>query len=635
MMYFKPPQNNLTNPFYHPLNENLNEQKFTKARVMFKNASDARRDMRVAKETGLYQSATEKPSGRGRVYEITFKSEGQFRRFMSQFEVDLMEYPLKEGFKEPKKVNYKGGTALPSTMAKGRKPVVISTPRGYIVQTYDKKRDIFSQEGPAYKTKAEAEKAAKLLEDVQIDEAVKTKVEKTSQGFQVMVFSPKVKKFIPQGSPHKTKAEAEKDAKMFEDVQLDETNFRFPQPGEYYGDLGKSITDDPYYTMSKAELKKRSDEVDRKFAAVMRKHKRTKVGEVLDLLDKDGGTKLYKDSDIKQISKYLTKFKDNVRKVAHEMLIIVMEGDDYLAKKRIPVKEDVQLDESRKRIGIKTIKFAKILGLSKAAKEVFASAINTTQTDGVPGMDAPLATTDNLQKFNDGDYVGALVYLRKNLSKLPSGGRRYAKEILDALGDEITEMSEDVQLDEVTGETKVMAKGDQNQYERISRALTAAKKAGKIKGYEGAHYNYKTKVLTLIFDSKAHKPASERRKVAKMIKDFGLEFSHSVEEGFASDAQRRAAFASGYKAKGKKKKNEEEEVEEGLRQAMSGPKETSAQKQKRQEKDNFDLYKKRQARIAALRGDRSSRKLTKKQEKDYMMRVNLDQIKALDGKKKR
>jgi hypothetical protein len=72
--------------------------------------------------------------------------------------------------------------------------------------------------------------------------------------------------------------------------------------------------------------------------------------------------------------------------------------------------------------------------------------------------------------------------------------------------------------------------------------------------------NIRTKVLTLIFDTKAHKPASQRRKVAKMIKDFGLEFSHSVEEGFASDAQRRAAFASGYKAKGKKKK-EGEEVE--------------------------------------------------------------------------
>ena len=33
--------------------------------------------------------------------------------------------------------------------------------------------------------------------------------------------------------------------------RLRETNFRFPQPGEYYGDLGKSISDDPYYTMSR------------------------------------------------------------------------------------------------------------------------------------------------------------------------------------------------------------------------------------------------------------------------------------------------------------------------------------------------------------------------------------------------
>ena len=78
-------------------------------------------------------------------------------------------------------------------------------------------------------------------------------------------------------------------------------------------------------------------------------------------------------------------------------------------------------------------------------------------------------------------------------------------------------------------------------------------------------------------------------------------------------------------------------VDEGLRQAMSSPKETSAQKRKRQEKDNFDLYKKRQARISALRGDRSSRQLTPKQQKDYEKRVNLDQLKALDpgGKRKK
>jgi hypothetical protein len=189
-------------------------------------------------------------------------------------------------------------------------------------------------------------------------------------------------------------------------------------------------------------------------------------------------------------------------------------------------------------------------------------------------------------------------------------------------------MKEDVQLDEATpGDTRVVTKGDQNQYERISRALTAAKKAGKIAGYEGTVFNRSKGEVTLIFDSKAHKPASERRKVAKMIKDFGLEFDHSIEEGFASDAQRRAAFASGYKAKGKKK---EEEVEEGLRQAMSGPRETESQKQKRMEKDNFDLYKKRQKRRAGMRGEKLGRKLTPKQEKDYKQRVNLDQIKAFE-----
>ena len=126
--------------------------------------------------------------------------------------------------------------------------------------------------------------------------------------------------------------------------QLRETNFRFPQPGEDYGDLTKSISDDPYYTMSKAELRKRSRDIERKFASVMRKHRGTKVGEVLDLLAKDGERKVHEDSDIKLIKRYLTKFKDNVRKVAHQMMIDFMEGDDYLAKKRIPVREDVQLE---------------------------------------------------------------------------------------------------------------------------------------------------------------------------------------------------------------------------------------------------------------------------------------------------
>ena len=130
-----------------------------------------------------------------------------------------------------------------------------------------------------------------------------------------------------------------------EDVQLDETNFRFPQPGEDYGELAMSINDPDSLSgsgMSLAQGKKKSAEIQRKFEVLMRKHKRTKVGEVLDLLAKDGKILVHEDSDIKLIKRYLTKHKDNVRKVAHQMMIDLMQGDDYLAKKRIPVRDNVE-----------------------------------------------------------------------------------------------------------------------------------------------------------------------------------------------------------------------------------------------------------------------------------------------------
>ena len=44
--------------------------------------------------------------------------------------------------------------------------------------------------------------------------------------------------------------------------------------------------------------------------------------------------------------------------------------------------------------------------------------------------------------------------------------------------------------------------------------------------------------------------------------DLLTEVRNVEKEGFASDAQRRAAFASGYKAKGKKGKKEETELDE-------------------------------------------------------------------------
>ena len=129
-------------------------------------------------------------------------------------------------------------------------------------------------------------------------------------------------------------------------------------------------------------------------------------------------------------------------------------------------------------------------------------------------------------------------------------------------------------------------------------------------GLEGPFRNRKTSLI-YYYDKKAGKYYDPQSDMYLDVRDV----MDSVEEGLRQDLKQL-------------KKNE------GLRQAMSGPKETPAQKRKRKEKDNFDLYKKRQKRIAALRGDKSSRKLSPGQEKHYRQTVNLKQIKALSGVKK-
>ena len=50
-----------------------------------------------------------------------------------------------------------------------------------------------------------------------LDEVTKkTKVVKSKDGWQVFVFSNKLKSFIPQGQPWATKVQADKDAKKFQ-----------------------------------------------------------------------------------------------------------------------------------------------------------------------------------------------------------------------------------------------------------------------------------------------------------------------------------------------------------------------------------------------------------------------------------
>ena len=58
---------------------------------------------------------------------------------------------------------------------------------------------------------ADLEEVTKLHSDTH-------KIKKTKYGYQLFIYSPSTGKFIAQGPPHKTKREAEKDAKKFESV---------------------------------------------------------------------------------------------------------------------------------------------------------------------------------------------------------------------------------------------------------------------------------------------------------------------------------------------------------------------------------------------------------------------------------
>ena len=539
-MYFKPPQNNGANPFYHPLNK-VNEEvktidkkkakdiydklkKGSEIEVDFGNAITRGGKPITLKVTSGHRVVgasrvgriilVDKENPRGMKYKL-FDRNGSVSLAQSDMGTVLRDMKIvKEGVEEideEKKLDSRGlGVTRQSGLGKKKKTKKVKgkpSPPGEAERMSKR-----ANPNSTYRYEdTEVDESRDDFDYLDIEAAMQDakleapKVVKTRRGYQVMVFSRKLKKHIPQGPPHRSKAAAEKDAKMFEDVQLDE----------------KVMT----FTFRKTE-------------------------------------------DARE-------FESKAFSLANSTDIMMMPG----GKTGVEVSTMGPKDDKR------------------------------------------------------------LISLAKKM-----GGR-------------VHKIVEDVQLDEERGtKIKVMVKGDENVYERMTRALMYA----RLPGYEGATFNKRKGMTTYAFDAKKHTSAV-RKKFAKIIETHNGEFVQSIEEGFASDAQRRAAFASGYKAKGKKKKNEEEEVDEadinlpnkpknairkpkvdskptmkeGLRQAMTPPAETSSQKRKRQEKDNFDLYKKRQARIAALRGDRSSRKLTKKQEKDYMMRVNLDQIKALTGKKKK
>ena len=85
-----------------------------------------------------------------------------------------------------------------------------------------------------------------------------------------------------------------------------------------------------------------------------------------------------------------------------------------------------------------------------------------------------------------------------------------------------------------------------------------------------------------------------------------LEEVRNIEEGFASDAQRRAAFASGYKEKGKKKK---EDIDEGMKYThVAVDKEGLVIGFASDEKDAKDMAKRNDGKVVKLKKPMSDKK---------------------------
>ena len=216
-------------------------------------------------------------------------------------------------------------------------------------------------------------------------------------------------------------------------------------------------------------------------------------------------------------------------------------------------EESVEIEEKR---DMTKVVGRRVPQLSSDARDVLAHAINMSR-EGVPGLDVPLATGKNAGKFNDGILISALTFLRNNSSKMTPMGKKYAKEVIKVLG-------ESVEIDEATVDTSHY-RSDHGRSPRQNETggwSFSDKKFGKEFYMSPNKMPYK--------DAKV-----EAEKIAKkkgfskiyLAASYDPQLDETV-EGFASDAQRRAAFASGYKAKGKKGKKEEVEVDEASEKQM-------------------------------------------------------------------
>ena len=191
----------------------------------------------------------------------------------------------------------------------------------------------------------------------------------------------------------------------------------------------------------------------------------------------------------------------------------------FIAKYNVDaMNEGVELDEAK----------SPVKSLSKEAKSVLAMAINRTTLPK-----SVMAHPNNLDYFTSDTIDAAIKFLDKNSKKLTPAGRHAAREIVKAMKESVEERSLHPDLMKVV-KTK-------EGYQLMMYSPSAGKFVAQ------------------------GKPQPTEKKAEKSAMMFA---SVDVEEGFSSDAQRRAAFASGYKAKGKKGKKEEVEIDEASEKQM-------------------------------------------------------------------
>jgi hypothetical protein len=87
-MYFKPPQNNMTSPFYHPLNKQPVQEAVT-VDIEFKKDADGA--AAVGSETGRRGLVVSGKKVKDKVYKMTFTNNAMMNKFMDKYENKLNE----------------------------------------------------------------------------------------------------------------------------------------------------------------------------------------------------------------------------------------------------------------------------------------------------------------------------------------------------------------------------------------------------------------------------------------------------------------------------------------------------------------------------------------------------------------